>query len=146
MLTLRPKPFSVNLKCNFCVDIINFDLKNSTHKFTLPRWVRHLFLPCSSPFPVRSDFPSHGLGQVGPLHSAPLWSPCRPPSGIRCASCSWLRPRFGLESNGCGSGLKQSWPENLFSGYFVMTLQRNMEYGAVAKISLSLKPDHHYKF
>ncbi len=30
MSTLKPKPFSVDLKCNFCVKLLNFDLNNST--------------------------------------------------------------------------------------------------------------------
>ncbi len=30
MLTLRPKPFSVNIVRNFCVNLLNFDLNNST--------------------------------------------------------------------------------------------------------------------
>jgi len=30
MSTLRPKPFSVDLERDFCVDLLNFDLNNST--------------------------------------------------------------------------------------------------------------------
>jgi len=33
MSTLRPKPFSVDIELNFCVDLLNFDLNNSTHPY-----------------------------------------------------------------------------------------------------------------
>ncbi len=42
MSTLRPKSICVNIDCNFCVDLLNFDLNNSTQLFVHPFWSHKL--------------------------------------------------------------------------------------------------------
>jgi len=45
MSTLRPKPFSVDIERDFCVDLLNFDLNNSTPKFDLFKKVSKISVP-----------------------------------------------------------------------------------------------------
>jgi hypothetical protein len=47
MSTLRPTPFSVDIELNFRVDLLNFDLNNSTH-------LKFLFLKNSEKIELRT--------------------------------------------------------------------------------------------